>query len=180
MLSCQRNIYEKLCKSCLDSCQLYYVRKSHSLDFKIISRQEIKNYSNACQHYLLNAKAFQWPLLSDVNYASDNTAFQVPAKTKPINRYLPQEITALLYNSVSLLTTLHTKFWNNPLEVEFLQNCWLKSQPVIAADTKLFPGWNYLLTMKIRGLLLFIKCQWDKAVISANTTHLSQGIYSTH
>lgn len=117
MLSCQRNISEKLHKSCLDSCQLCYVRRSQSLDFKNISRQEIKKYSNACQHYLLNAKAVQWPLLSDFNYASDNRAFQVPAKTKPINRYLPQEITALLYNSVSLLTTLHAKFWNNPLEV---------------------------------------------------------------
>lgn len=117
MFSCQGNIYEKLYKSCLNSCQLCYVHKTHSLDFKNISRQEIKNYSNACQHYLLNAKAFQWPLLSDVNYASDNTAFQVPAKTKPVSRYLPRGKIASLYNSVNLLTTLHTKFRNNPLEV---------------------------------------------------------------
>lgn len=32
----------KLCKSFLNSCQLYYVRKSHSWDFKNISRQGIK------------------------------------------------------------------------------------------------------------------------------------------
>lgn len=78
-------LYGKLYKSRLNSCQLHYVRESHSLDFKNILRQEIKNDPNARQHYLLNAEAFKWPLPSDVNYASDNSVFQVPAKTKQIN-----------------------------------------------------------------------------------------------